>query len=328
MNDIEMVRALRIDYRYSDIQRHAARTALLTAAGGGTVAPARSPSRAGRRKRVAWLAGLGGALAAGVGAAIVASYAGSGTVGPRVVARGGQTAGQVLELAARTARDAVTGVPATARWQVLEYRYTSTAAPAPQCLEVAVLPAHSSTPTRALRGFTTCAAKAPASIPQLATAKPAPIPDLAGGPKFSRLPGQPGPLLAALYRLGRAGQDALPGHAPPPATAAELHEYAFDELGAMLNDGVTSPSRSAQLAAMARIPGIEIVHGAKDALGRPGISITLAHGVLGRSTVIFDARTYAFIGRTWVDRVAGSAANTHVSTLAWQAYYDSHGNKL
>ncbi|MGN9914470.1 CU044_5270 family protein [Phytohabitans sp. LJ34] len=54
---------------------------------------------------------------------------------------------------------------------------------------------------------------------------------------------------------------------------------------------VPPASRSALFAAMARIPGISVVEGVKDAAGRSGLAVeTGGHGL------IFDPRTYAYLG--------------------------------
>ncbi len=80
----------------------------------------------------------------------------------------------------------------------------------------------------------------PASIPQLRRAKP--IPELSG-PHWGRLPSQPGPLLAAIYRQLRAQpKDSVPGKPPGAVTVADLNEEVFGEFMLMLNNGLDPSS--------------------------------------------------------------------------------------
>ena len=325
MDEITMIRALRTDYAYPEEQRRATRGVLLaemtgSAAGAPSAAP---PRRAWRR--VPWQAGLGGVLAAGAAAVVAVAYLPGGAPG-RVTARPAApaTAAQVLELAAHTARSAAAPVPAGARWLVWEARTDSTAYSAPECGMSAALTGDPNDPIK-IRGASACQAQPPASIPQLRGAKP--IPELSG-PHWGRLPSQPGPLLAAIYRQVRAQpKDSVPGKPPGTVTAADLNEEVFGDFTLMLTSGLTSPSPAVQLAAMARIPGIEIVHGAHSLLGRPAIEITVA-GSEDRESIFLDPSSYADIGGTIFTDLPPTGPVTITSSRVWQAYYDSNGNKL
>jgi hypothetical protein len=92
----------------------------------------------------------------------------------------------------------------------------------------------------------------------------------------------------------------------------------------MLESGTSSPSRSVQLATLARLPGLRIAHGA-NALGRPGIVISLA-GEVGRDSMVFDASTYALIGYTQADYPSFGGI-TQTNAVVWVAYYDARGNR-
>ena len=87
----------------------------------------------------------------------------------------------------------------------------------------------------------------------------------------------------------------MPGKPPGTVTAADLNEEVFGEFMLMLNTGLTSPSRAVQLAAMAMIPGIEIVHGTHNLLGHPAIEITVT-GSQDRESEFLDPSSYAVIG--------------------------------
>jgi hypothetical protein len=246
-----------------------------------------------------------------------------GRVTPRAAAPA--TAAQVLELAAKkTASSTAAPVPAGARWLVWEARTDSTAYSAPECGMSGALTGDPNDPTK-IRGTSACQAQPPASIPQLRGAKP--IPELSS-PHWGRLPSQPGPLLAAVYRQVRAQpKDSVPGKPPGTVTAADLNEGVFGEFMLMLNTGLTSPSRAVQLAAMARIPGIEIVHGTHNLLGHPAIEITVT-GSQDRESEFLDPSSYAVIGGTVFSDLPSTGPVTVTSFQVWQAYYDRNGNKL
>jgi hypothetical protein len=325
MDEITMIRALRTDYAYPEEQRRATRAGLLAEMTGAPAgAPPAAPPRRARR-RVPWQAGLGGVLAAGAAAVVAVAYL-PGAAPGRVTARAAAppTAAQALELAAKTARSAAAPVPAGARWLVWESRIDSTAS-APDCRIGAGVAGEPYDPTPAIRGYSACPAQPPASIPRLRGAKPLPGFSALHWP---RLPSQPGPLLAAIYRQLRAEPgDSLPGKAPGTVTAADLNEEVFGQLTDMLNSGLTSPSQAVQLAAMARIPGIKIVRGAHNLLGHPAIEITVT-GSEDRESVFLDPSSYALIGNTQFTDLPPTGPVTITYAQVWQAYYDSNGNKL
>ena len=322
MDEITMIRALRTDHAYPEDQRRATRAVLLAEMAGSAL-PTAPPRRA--RRRVPWPAGLGGVLAAGAAAVVAVAYLPGGAPG-RVTARAAApaTAVQVLELAAHTARSTAAPVPAGARWLVWEARTDSTAWSGPECRMIAAMAGNPYNPIK-IRGTLACQAQSPASIPQLRGAKP--IPELSG-PHWGRLPSQPGPLLAAIYRQLRAQpKDSVPGKPPGTVTAADLNEEVFGEFMLMLNTGLTSPSRGVQLAAMAMIPGIEIVHGTHNLLGHPAIEITVT-GSQDRESEFLDPSSYAVIGGKVFTNLPSTGPVTVTSSQVWQAYYDRNGNKL
>jgi hypothetical protein len=329
MDELEMIHALRPDHDYPDGQRRAARTVLLAEAA-STSGWASPPARARRgRRRMPRPARLGGLVAAGAAIAVVAAYlAGSGAgQGPvRSGAAPAAPAAQVLQLAAQTARTTATPMPAGARWSVWVLRHTSTASPAARCQRWASVAGNPYRYVYAAMGWTSCQAQGPASIPRLRGAQPVPERQ---APHWADLPTQPGPLLAAIYRdLRAAPGDQLPGKPKGTETAADYNVGAFETLGDMLSSGLTSPPPAAQLAAMARIPGIEIVRGARTVLGIPAIEITV-HGTGNRDSVFLDPGSYAYLGNTFTVSLAGPRPPVTITQVkVWQAYYDSNGSKL
>jgi hypothetical protein len=323
MDELEMIHALRPDHDYPVGQRRAARTVLLAEAAStnGWVSP---PARA--RRRMPRPARLGGLVAAGAAIAVGAVYLAGSGAGQSPVRPGATTAAQVLELAAQTARTTATPMPAGARWSVWVLRQTSTASPAARCQRWASVAGNPYRYVYAAMGWTSCQAQGPASIPRLRGARP--IPERQA-PRWGRLPTRPGPLLAAVYRDLRATPgDQLPGKPKGTETAADYNVGAFETLGDMLNSGLASPAPSVQLEAMARIPGIEIVRGARTVLGRPAIEIT-AHGTGNRDSVFLDPSSYSTLGNTLTVSLPGHRPPVTITQVkVWQAYYDSDGNKL
>ncbi|MEU3632331.1 CU044_5270 family protein [Streptomyces fradiae] len=118
------------------------------------------------------------------------------------------------------------------------------------------------------------------------------------------LPTDPDTLLALIREETGGGQDP--------------DQRAFDAIGGLLAETWAPPEVGAALyRAAARIPGVTVVDGARDAAGREGVAV--ARTAHGRQTQwVFDRATYAFLGERTVLTEAGDAgpAGTVVGTSA------------
>ena len=348
MDEIELFRSARPQDAYPGEKLAATRGRLLTAiaVADATAAPAAEPPvqapgaahRAYRRPagRTASLA-VAASLAIGTAAAAaVVVTADHHARTPRTgVATGTRhapaSAAQLFVLAAKAV--STSAPPAGTRWIVTENRGTSTAAG--QFCGATVKDATKNAYGKLFGVLSSCPQQPPASLPQLRKEKA--FPDGGAGiPDPASLPGQPGPLLKALYRQIAAGwarhPDSLPGRPVPPVTQSELHDAAFDALRVMLTSGVTSPSPAVQLQALALIPGVKVDNNATNAAGAPGIAAAIsgngAQGGFSLDEIIFDPKTYQDIGGLVVTPLPHGATDREVTAQMWRAYYDAAGNRL
>lgn len=87
-------------------------------------------------------------------------------------------------------------------------------------------------------------------------------------------------------------------------------QRTFDEVGELLRDGYLPPlTRAALFEAAAAVPGSMVMPDAVDAVGRHGVGVAMVTGGYG-SELIFDKKTYAYLG----ERDLGSAAGGSPST--------------
>ncbi|MEW2397383.1 CU044_5270 family protein [Streptomyces sp. NPDC046862] len=88
-------------------------------------------------------------------------------------------------------------------------------------------------------------------------------------------------------------------------------DAAFVLFGDLVQESLMPPKVSAALyRAAATIPGVEVVRGVKDAVGREGIAVTRESGG-EREQMIFDGKTYTYLGEREVDengKVIGMSA--------------------
>jgi hypothetical protein len=342
MDELDMLRAVRPLDIYPERLREATRTRLLTeamAAGPGAAGVTRhapAGARGPRRTRRAWQAGLAAVLAAGA-VAVTGTYLASGAR-PHGIASGPPapaiSATRVLLLAADAAQ--ASAPPPGARWVVWEDQVTSSAWRHPDCggtVKSVTAQAYGKLPG-VLRS---CPAAPPASLPVLRRVKT--VSGGSGYPDMGTLPDQPGPLLAAVERWTRAhwtqNADHLPGQPVPALTRPELYAEAFAALQALLQSGVTSPSRSVQLRALALIPGTKVATSVRNAAGLPGIAVTItsadaAQTGFSQQEIIFDPHTYQDIGGVLVqpDQYAAGGSVTISTARMWQAYYDAAGRRV
>jgi hypothetical protein len=345
MDEIDLFRSARPQDAYPGEKLDATRGRLLAAiaAADATAAPAAEPPGrahraslrrpAGRTARVAVAASLAIGTAAAAAVVVTADHH-AGT--PRTsVATGTRhapaSAAQLFVLAAKAV--STSAPPAGTRWIVTENRGTSSAAG--QFCGATVKDATKNAYGKLSGLLSSCPQQPPASLPQLKKEKAFPEGG-AGIPDPASLPGQPGPLLEALYRQIAAGwarhPDSLPGRPVPPVTQSELHDAAFDALRVMLTSGVTSPSPAVQLQALALIPGVKVYNNATNAAGAPGIAAAIsgngAQGGFSLDEIIFDPKTYQDIGGLVVTPLPHGATDREVTAQMWRAYYDAAGNRL
>ncbi|GAB2945029.1 hypothetical protein GCM10027280_37300 [Micromonospora polyrhachis] len=121
------------------------------------------------------------------------------------------------------------------------------------------------------------------------------------------LPSDPDALLAKLYR-----------ERDERGRGTSRDGGAFDAIGDILRESLVPPQTSAALyRAAAKIPGVEVVRGVTDAVGRRGIAV--AHTDRSRRNEwIFDEQTYEYLGeRSYlVAATADGPAGTVLGTTA------------
>lgn len=121
------------------------------------------------------------------------------------------------------------------------------------------------------------------------------------------LPSDPDALLAKLYR-----------ERDERGRGTSRDGGAFDAIGDILRESLVPPQTSAALyRAAAKIPGVEVVRGVTDAVGRRGIAV--AHTDQSRRNEwIFDEQTYEYLGeRSYlVAATADGPAGTVLGTTA------------
>ncbi|MFB7947463.1 CU044_5270 family protein [Kitasatospora phosalacinea] len=96
----------------------------------------------------------------------------------------------------------------------------------------------------------------------------------------------------------------------------------WDLIRFLLESACPPAQQAALFRAAARLPGISYVDEATDALGRPGEAVSLFNPRLGRTELILDRRTHAFLGeRVLNEGGSGSAGavqlNSAVRTVAF-----------
>ncbi|MCO6006647.1 CU044_5270 family protein [Actinoallomurus purpureus] len=108
-----------------------------------------------------------------------------------------------------------------------------------------------------------------------------------GYTSLSTLPRDPDALLAWFRRQGAPGD-----------TADERDGHIFDLLGSLLdNNGVVPPQQEATVyRAMAKISGVTLNKEALDVDGRPALAVSRVNEGWLRSEILFDRKTYAFLG--------------------------------
>lgn len=110
---------------------------------------------------------------------------------------------------------------------------------------------------------------------------------------LSKLPADADAVRDWLYRTGAAQVDE---------ERPDRDHAAFVLFGDLIRESLMPPEVGAALyRAAATIPGVEVVHGVEDSLGREGVAITRA-GDGEREELIFDEETLTFLG----ERVVGA----------------------
>jgi hypothetical protein len=138
-----------------------------------------------------------------------------------------------------------------------------------------------------------------------------PNPGAMAGPTYrllQSLPTEPHALLRLIHRtVDGAGQSP--------------DQEAFTTIGDLLGESIAPPDVSAALyKAAALIPGVKVVPGVTDAIGRPGIAVSFSFRG-AQNEWIFDQRTFQFLGER--DLVHGRVDYT--SAIITRAFVDHAG---
>jgi hypothetical protein len=124
------------------------------------------------------------------------------------------------------------------------------------------------------------------------------------------LPTDPQALLAMIYRVEQ-------GHGP------SADQEAFVTIGDLLRDKIVPPKVSAALyRAAALIPGVTLVPGATDAIGRHGVAVAqTAEGI--RTELIFNKTSLKLIGERTI--IASIGVSTDATAIISQGFVDHIG---
>jgi len=124
------------------------------------------------------------------------------------------------------------------------------------------------------------------------------------------LPTDPNALLAEIYKVER-------GHGP------SADQEAFVTIGDLLRDKIAPPKVSAALyRAAALIPGVTLVPGATDAIGRRGVAVAQTAGGI-RTELIFSKTSLRLIGERTI--IASIGISTSATAIISQAFVDHLG---
>jgi hypothetical protein len=119
---------------------------------------------------------------------------------------------------------------------------------------------------------------------------------------LSKLPTDPDKMRAWLYEVSAEEVDD---------EQPDKDYAAFVLLGDLIGESLMPPKVSAALyRAAAKIPGVELVRGVKDAAGREGVAVARQSGGR-REQLIFDEKTYTYLGERELDekgKVVGMSA--------------------
>ncbi|MFK0154859.1 CU044_5270 family protein [Streptomyces sp. NPDC090493] len=100
------------------------------------------------------------------------------------------------------------------------------------------------------------------------------------------------------------------------AERPDRDDAAFTLFGDLIKESLMPPEVSAALyRAAATIPGVDVVHHVEDLTGRKGVAITRTSGKV-RVQLIFDEKTYAFLGERMYDQHGTSMGGTSVMARA------------
>ena len=124
------------------------------------------------------------------------------------------------------------------------------------------------------------------------------------------LPTDPHALLAMIYKVER-------GHGPSP------DQQAFVTIGDLLRDKIAPPKVTAALCrAAALIPGVTLVPGATDEIGRHGVAVAQTAGGI-RTELIFSKTTLRLIGERTI--IASIGVSTSATAIIAQGFVDHLG---
>ncbi|NGO77380.1 hypothetical protein G6045_17180 [Streptomyces sp. YC504] len=125
-----------------------------------------------------------------------------------------------------------------------------------------------------------------------------PLPGIASNTYYRHLeslPTDPAKMLDWLHKASEGGNSLKPG-------GKSVDQNTFALVGDLVRESLVPPKVAAALyRAAAKIPGVELVPQAKDAIGRDGIAVGRVDEESGtREELIFDKKSYAYLGERGV----------------------------
>ncbi|HEU5026787.1 MAG TPA: CU044_5270 family protein, partial [Spirillospora sp.] len=133
------------------------------------------------------------------------------------------------------------------------------------------------------------------------------------------LPTGPSALRARLY------SDAARGRGQNPDSTGPRDQLVFDRIGHLLRMAIPPELRAALFETLATIPGVDVVRGEKDALGRQGIALARSFGDAAnpvRLEIILAPGTYRYLGTKAVQDM-GDGPQTDLTALLTTAVVNS-----
>lgn len=119
------------------------------------------------------------------------------------------------------------------------------------------------------------------------------------------VPTDPDALLAYVYDPENVEPGYIlirtPGRSPQdwPLVKLSAHQVAFQKLIELLYQNQSPAVQAAAFRTAERIPGVELRRGVSDAAGRDGVAVTRTEAGT-REELVFDPRTYAFLGHNQI----------------------------
>lgn len=126
------------------------------------------------------------------------------------------------------------------------------------------------------------------------------------------LPTDPSALRERLY------SDAAHGRGQNPDDKGPRDQLVFDRIGRLLRMTLPPELRAALFQTLATVPGVDVVRGERDALGRQGIALARSFGDPGDTTrveIILAPGTYRYLGSKAVQDMGAAVPLTRLTAL-------------